>query len=309
MKRIICLSMCLILAISCVFSAGAADTVAESGKTLVTYDDWVYERISGDRYWEIDSYIGQDTELIIPRIVNDVMVVSLSNYCFSGNTAITSVETSSPLWNIGEYAFSGCTSLESVELNFALQTIGVGAFTGTTSLKNINLEDSAVTEINAHAFMNSGIEEVTLPDTCEKIGNYAFGQCSSLSKITIPKSVTEIHQDAFKSSENAVIYCYTDSYAHQYAEANDIEYVLIDAPVEYTFILGDADHDGIVSILDATTIQKYLASIISDDDGWIRMAGSVEGEKLNIMDATYIQKYLACFGVPYEIGKEVTRLI
>lgn len=236
MKKFICIILSLLFVTSCMISVSAADAeLAETGKTLVTYGDWVYERISGDRYWEIDSYVGEDTELVVPRIVNDVMVVSLSDYCFNGDTSIKSIETSSPLWNIGEYAFSGCTNLENVELNFALQTIGVGAFVGTHSLKSINLEASVVTEIKAHTFMNSGIEEVSLPDTCEKIGNYAFGQCASLRKITIPASVTEIHQDAFKGSDSVVIYCYTGSAAHDFALANEIPYVLLDGNLGVSF--------------------------------------------------------------------------
>ena len=123
MKKIISIILSIIFVASCIISAGAADTdTAETGKTIITIGDWTYERISGGKYWEIDSYVGENTDLIVPRIVNDVMVVSISNYCFNGDTSVKSIETSSPLWNIGEYAFSGCTNLESVELNFALQT-------------------------------------------------------------------------------------------------------------------------------------------------------------------------------------------
>lgn len=307
----LCLAL-LIIAVSCVSVSASVIDPVPSGKTIITIDDWTYERIDGDKHWRIVDYVGEDAELIVPRIVNDVMVVSLGSYSFANDTSITSVETSSPLWTVEEYAFYGCTSLQSFECNFALKNIGVGAFLGTSSLKNINLEDSVVEVISAHAFTNSGIEEVALPDTCTKIDNYAFGQCASLKKITIPQSVTEIHEDAFKSSDSVVIYCYTDSYAHQYAEAKGIEYVLIDAPVEVTFILGDADGDGSINVLDATTIQKCIASIITDDTGMIHLAGNLDGiGNLNILHATGIQKWLASLPTEYSnvIGTEASAVL
>ena len=60
-------------------------------------------------------------------------------------------------------------------------------------------------------------------------------------------------------------------------------------------IHGDADNDGEISVLDATTIQRLLASIITDDDGMIALLGDSDGDGLNILDATNIQRYLAGF--------------
>ena len=70
-----------------------------------------------------------------------------------------------------------------------------------------------------------------------------------------------------------------------------------DAPE--TYIIGDADNDGEVSIMDVTKIQKVIAVLENDPDGKIETRGKVtlDGEKLNIMDATAIQKYLATLPV------------
>ena len=58
-------------------------------------------------------------------------------------------------------------------------------------------------------------------------------------------------------------------------------------------IWGDADLDGTLSIIDATYVQKHLASIIKLDSEQLFLA-MVDGEnKLNIIDATLIQKRLA----------------
>ena len=59
-------------------------------------------------------------------------------------------------------------------------------------------------------------------------------------------------------------------------------------------LYGDADMDGVVSILDATRIQRYLASLATDAEIDKEAACVTEGA-LNILDATAIQRWLADF--------------
>ena len=307
MKKILSAFLVLVILSAFVMSASAVTAdVADTGKTTVTIGDWVYESISGDRYWEVDDYIGEGGDIVIPRIVNDKMVTALGSHCFAEDTTVTSVVTSSPLWTVGEYAFLNCTSIESFECNFALKEIGVGAFSGTTALKSINLETSVITVVRPHAFMSSGIEQVILPDTCTEIMHDAFSQCASLQKILIPRSVVTIDPDAFTRSDSMVIYCYTDSAAHQYAEEKGIDYVLLDAPVEVDYMVGDADGDSKITILDATKVQRVLAALVQDPDGMIALRGDTDGNGLDILDATRIQRWLAGFTVADPIGEETT---
>ncbi len=71
------------------------------------------------------------------------------------------------------------------------------------------------------------------------------------------------------------------------------------------YIRGDADGDGSVTVIDATVIQKLLASLKDDPDGGITRRGSVTSEKLTITDATAIQRYLAHFPDRFGIGELV----
>lgn len=58
-------------------------------------------------------------------------------------------------------------------------------------------------------------------------------------------------------------------------------------------ILGDTDGDGLISIGDATTIQKYITKIVGFDERQ-KMAADVNKDGvIDIKDATQIQKYLA----------------
>ena len=73
------------------------------------------------------------------------------------------------------------------------------------------------------------------------------------------------------------------------------------------YVLGDADGDSEITILDATAIQRYLAGIV--DEEYIDLdAAAVTGEALTILDATYIQRYLAGIGADeYPIAKVFNR--
>ena len=229
MKKLLSVILVVLMLSTSVICASAASVdLSDEGKTIITVGDWVYEAIDGGSHLSVDQYIGSNTDLVVPRIVNDKMVVSIGSHCFLDNNSVISVETSSPLQKVGDYAFLNCTSLESFECSFALKEIAVGAFSGTTALRTINLEDSEITVVSPHAFMNSGIVQAKLPDTCTEIQHSAFSQCPNLTMLMIPRSVTVIDDAAFTRSDNLTIYCYRDSYAHSFAVEHEIPYVLLD---------------------------------------------------------------------------------
>lgn len=68
------------------------------------------------------------------------------------------------------------------------------------------------------------------------------------------------------------------------------------------YLLGDADSDGEISVLDATLIQRYLAHLRMgelDHD-----AADVDSDdEVTILDAVYIQRYLGDMEIPCAIGE------
>lgn len=71
-----------------------------------------------------------------------------------------------------------------------------------------------------------------------------------------------------------------------------------------SYLRGDADGDGTVTIMDATVIQRRLAEIPTPS--FDERAADVDGDGLNITDATWIQWYLAEFDNIYHINEMVT---
>lgn len=274
MKKLLSIFISSLIIIGC--------TISTSAKTVVTYGDWVLEKISNGKEWKLDEYVGESSSIITPRFIDNKLVVAYGDHCCANNTNIKSVVTSSPLWTIGNYSFINCTSLEYFELNYALHTIFTGAFYGTTSLKSINLEDSIITEINPHTFAYSGLETVKFPTTCTKLGNYSFAECDSLTKVMIPDSVTEISPTAFDGCEDMTIYCDQNSYAAQYAEDNNLDYV----------IMGDVNGDKKVSIRDVTCIQLYRVEEMNLNEHAMKCADVTGDGDVTIRDATTIQLYL-----------------
>ena len=75
----------------------------------------------------------------------------------------------------------------------------------------------------------------------------------------------------------------------------------ISVAAESGYIRGDADGDGAVTVIDATTIQRHLAQIPTP--GFNEKAADVDGNGLDITDATFIQRWLAEMRVPCDIGE------
>lgn len=71
------------------------------------------------------------------------------------------------------------------------------------------------------------------------------------------------------------------------------------------YLLSDADADGIITVLDATTIQKFKATLITEDKIDLKAADVDKDGSVSVLDATRIQKYKAAIcnldGVPYRV--------
>ena len=71
-------------------------------------------------------------------------------------------------------------------------------------------------------------------------------------------------------------------------------------------LLGDADGNGEVDVIDATIIQRYISDMTVPYAEETLMNGDVDGDgELSVIDATYIQRYSASFDVPYPIDEWV----
>jgi hypothetical protein len=74
---------------------------------------------------------------------------------------------------------------------------------------------------------NEYIEEITIEEGVKIIGDWAFGDCPVLNKITIPSSVRYIGREITQYSSNVTIYCNEGSEAHKYAKEEHLRYIFV----------------------------------------------------------------------------------
>jgi hypothetical protein len=280
----------------------SAVSASAGAKTLIRTGDWLLAAY--DDALEIDSYTGSDPEVTLIHTFGGLPVVAVGENAFLNNASVRIIRTDETLTTIRDHGFNGCAALTKVILTASLTELGAGAFANTPALQTINLADTSAAAIPAYCFAASGLSAVVLPDSCTSIGSYAFQNCTSLTVITIPDSVTEIAENAFDACDHLAICASLDSYAAQYAEDNGIP--LIQSGQTVTFIRGDADGDGSITIMDATKIQRLLAKFEEDTDGMIVLRATLSDEGFGIMDATRIQRYIALYDDPYRIGESET---
>ena len=156
-------------------------------------------------------------DLILPNTID-----SIYPRAFCGCYSFTSITIPESVTSIGNDAFYDCSSLTSITIGNNVKSIESNAFRDCSSLTAITIPNS-VTNIGGYAFNGTGIynndsnweNDVLYIDGClieaktsisgsyaikegtRLLAAYAFYDCSSLTSITIPNSVTSIGYAAF----------------------------------------------------------------------------------------------------------------
>lgn len=285
------------------------------------YTDIYAYKILPDGTAEISGCVGVQSELVIPSTIYSYKVSSIGDDAFWRNDNITnvvisegvtniksrafgscgnlvSVDIPNSVTNIGDLTFESCYKLEDVNIPYGVSVIGGDLFYECKSLTAIDIPAS-VTKIKGNAFYGcKKLKSVVIPDSVTTMGAFVFENCSNLESVVIPKSVVEIEYMIFAGCNKLTVYVYENSYAHEFVVEYNENY-------KFIRLLGDADEDDMVSISDATVIQKHLVGLetITEDD--IAVADTNHDGKINILDATAIQKYLVGMNNDSSIGNIV----
>ena len=286
----------------------ALSVIGAIAATVYIYDGFSYTMMS-DNYISICGWDDHLDALTIPAQLDGSYIMEIADLGLRNDTYITSVDFSSAyyLTRIGKLAFKGCTGIAGkVSIPNRITEVGDSAFQDCSSITSLEYYASSQI-IPIQCFYNcSSLESVIITDGVSSIEKLAFANCIQLSYVRIPANVTYIAPSAFNGDDHLVIYCYTDSYAHQYAENKGITYVLLDAPepteppteaptteppteAPEMVLIGDVDGSGKVDVMDATILQMIVADL-EPADARLRFIADANGDGVvTITDATTIQ--------------------
>jgi len=207
------------------------------GDPIAATEGVLYDISMDGTHAEVIGYTGSSTKVRLANTYKNLPVTNIYENAFK-DTAITSIVIPDSVTDIGESAFKNCDDLASVKFGKGLKRIGEYAFYAYTDLTEVELPDS-LEYIGYAAFANCNkLMEMTLPfvgdgefethlgyifgassdyrnedyvprslkkiilQGATSIGSYAFYDCSNLTNIEIPDSVTWIADDAFYNCNN-----------------------------------------------------------------------------------------------------------
>ena len=208
------------------------DSVTSIGRYVFSGCESLTEIVIPDSVTSIGESAFYDCKSLAEITIPD-SVTEIGNSAFGYCTSLSKVKLSNGLTKIGNYAFDRCENLAEITIPDSVTEIGDSAFYGCKSLTEITVSPDnknyvsvdgvlfsrdmstllvypagnecstyivpdSVTEIGNYAFYNcTSLSKVKLPNGLTKIGDIAFRDCKSLKEITIPDSVTEIGNYAF----------------------------------------------------------------------------------------------------------------
>ena len=280
-----------------------------------TTEPYYYYETTAPYYYEEPTYV-------------EVPVTRIGNWAFYNSKHLASVEIPDSIIAIGKGAFYGCPSLTEVTLPDSVTSLGANAFEKCLYLERVTLSNSltaiedetffdcrrltsvnipsGVREIGDEAFCNCrSLKNLVLPNGTETVGTKdaalglgVFEECRNLERLVIPASVTYIGENAVENCQKLTFCGTKGSYVQEFAESAGAPFDNIGNVTASGMVLGDANNDLDLTVIDATIMQRVLAEMNENSYDlqapriveWLDVNGD---GGVNISDVTMIQRFLA----------------
>ncbi len=243
------------------------------------------------------KYNGNQTHVTVPDGVRRI-----GSHCFVSSKLI-SVDIPESVFSIDPYAFADCVGLNEINFSDGLVTIGDGAFRGSRSLSSV-ATPASLKYLGQYSFSGSGLNDVRLLGSDLTVSDNAFNNCKEISYALISNGVKALNSGAFSDctslsgisvpatsdvSFDALSGC--GSVTVTTPENSKASSALSDHTINT--VIGDADPDGELNILDATCIQCFTADVLPLGGAQAAACDFDFNGVIDILDAADVQMTLA----------------
>ena len=180
--------------------------------------------------------------------------------------------------------------------------IANSAFDTVRNLEKLDILNH-VTIIGERAFSMCGhLKELKLPQGLTEIPMYCIGSLYNLEKLYIPESVTNIGKVActFYDTMPKIYYEGTkDDWALITIESGNVDFSELEFVYEYdyssqddTFVKGDVNADGALTVADVISLQKWLIAVPDTHLANWKAADLCEDDRLDVFDLCLMKREL-----------------
>lgn len=159
----------------------------------------------------------QPNEIISNGLEIPSSVASIGSCFFRECSSLSKISIPSSATSIGDFAFTNCTSLIHISIPSSITTIGGSIFSACWRLKKIQIipnkneriklindtflifKSSKSENFDTLIWTKNDIKTANISPIITKRGSSAFYGCTSLTRISIPSSITSIGDDIIHS--------------------------------------------------------------------------------------------------------------
>ncbi len=138
----------------------------------------------------------------LSKVIFPDSLTKIGTNAFLNCSTLTELDIPNSVQTIEANAFKGCSKLTSVKVPFVgtsrMSTSAFSAIFGTvpSTLIEVEITDSSIIPANAFKGLTK-LQNITVNEGVQSIGDYAFSGCTALEMFTIPSTVTTIGNYAF----------------------------------------------------------------------------------------------------------------